>query len=76
MTRLPDIPDLAALDTQQMSLAELGSLHRRLGDWLDAAEAAADREAPDEATVAAVRVALVALTRERRERQSDESRGR
>jgi hypothetical protein len=59
-----------------LSLSELGDLHRRLGDWLDAAESAPTREAPDDSAVLTVRRFLALITGERRERQSDERRSR
>lgn len=65
---------LSGLIPQQLSLNELRQWHQKLGAWLDAAEASPPDEGPHEETVEAVRAALAMLTRERRERQSDERR--
>lgn len=72
---LPELPDMSSICPQALSVAELRTLHEQLGQWIEAASAATADQAPDDDLVETVRAALIALTRERRERQADE-RGR
>jgi hypothetical protein len=73
---LPEIPPLNAINPMTLSLTELQKLHEQLGEWLNAAMAAPDSDAPDDSRIEAVRSLLVQITRERRERQADERRAR
>ena len=72
MRKLSDPPDLSAMDPAIMSAQELRAAHESLSEWLDRAYSAPLSDAPDDEAVEAVEEKLVEISRERRDRHSDE----
>ena len=50
-SELPELPDMGAISPSKLSLAELASVHRRLGEWLVTAESGNMKGAPTESEV-------------------------
>ncbi len=72
----PDPPDVAGLNPQLMTAAELQSQLESLFDWLQRVEALPANSSaarPDEESVERIRDAANLLLSERRERHSDEN---
>ena len=72
MPALPDPPDIDAMDPSMMSAAELRVALEELWEWLEKAQMASLADAPDDDVFEAVEAMMVEITRERRDRHSDE----
>ena len=72
MPLLPDPPDIDAMDPALMSAGELRVALEELWEWLEQAQMAPLAEAPDDELFEAVEAKMVEITRERRDRHSDE----
>ncbi len=72
MPALPDPPDIEAMDPSMMSAAELRVALEELWEWLEQAQMASLADAPDDDVFEAVESMMVEITRERRDRHSDE----
>ena len=72
MTPLPDPPDIASMDPALMSAGELRVALEELWEWLEQAQMAPLAEAPEDELFEAVEAKMVEITRERRDRHSDE----
>ena len=72
MPVLPDPPDIDSMDPASMSASELRVALETLWEWLEQAQMAPLADAPDDEVVEAVEAKMVEITRERRDRHSDE----
>ena len=72
MPPLPDPPDIDAMDPALMSAGELRVALEDLWEWMEQAQMAPLAEAPDDELFEAVEAKMVEITRERRDRHSDE----
>lgn len=72
MPTLPDPPDIEAMDPALMNASELRVALEDLWGWLEQAQMAPLSEAPDDELFEAVEAKMVEITRERRDRHSDE----
>ena len=73
MPTLPDPPDVDAMDPSMMNATELRVALEELWEWLEQAQMAPLADAPDDETFEAVEAKMVEITRERRDRHSDET---
>ena len=73
MPPLPDPPDIDALDPTLMSAGELRVALEELWEWLEQAQMAPLADAPDDELFESVEAKMVEITRERRDRHSDET---
>ena len=72
MPTLPDPPDIDAMEPSMMNATELRVALEKLWEWLEQAQMAPLADAPDDETFEAVEAKMVEITRERRDRHSDE----
>jgi hypothetical protein len=72
MPALPDPPDFNSMDPASMSAGELRVALESLWEWLEEAQMAPLADAPDDEIVEAAEAKMVEITRERRDRHSDE----